>query len=270
MKKNYTALCATSAAILAATLSVPAFAANSGFMFSTAATTMDRKFRPSAAVGSDILLTNYSLSVGYKVNKNLTVSGNYLRSNSKITRGDGVNTKTEADTFGLTGIYKINSNVTAFGNYSRTAVDSNTQNLPGGSFFDFDLDINLYLAGVTFSKVVDNKYVFTLTPTISYADSDIEDYLIQSGGIPVAGTKDSVTTYSLTPNASYIHGKGVYSIGYTHNRRNSGEDKIYGKAKVGANYNINSTVRVGLSYAEDIARDDTDGKEFGINVTIKI
>lgn len=247
-----------------------AFCATGDFKVSTSFKTKSVEYRPgNSGVASDTDSEVYSLAVNYGVTDKLSLTGTYSKTEMDSDRADGVVTDTDTDTFGITAIYKLNRSFTAFANYTygETEVDSVVNPFTD---FDFDLDLNLFLAGVTYAKVFDRQWLLTLTPTISYADSNISDYIIRNAGIPVDGDDTSVTTFSLASSISYIFKNGVVGLTYTHNQRSEGEDKSFGKLQLGATYRFNETVSVSAHVAEDIAREDIRGREFGFKFNIKI
>lgn len=259
------------AAVVSSALFTSSVLADPGeFKVSTSYKTKDVEFRPgSTGVESDTDTDISSLALEYSATKRLSLTGTYTNSSSDTKRADGVKTNSDSDTYGLTAAYKLNRSLTLFGNYSFSSVDVSS-NINANTFFDFDLDLDLFLVGATYAKLVDRTWLFTVTPTLAYADSDIADYIIRNANTPVEGSRNSVTTLSIAPSVSYIAGKAFYTATYTQKSKNRGADKASGKFKLGVNYRISKQVSLGASYAQDVSKDDIDGQEISIKLKVAI
>jgi len=116
---------------------------------------------------------------------------------------------------------------------------------PGSGGIASDTDSEVYVLavnyGVTDKLSLTGSYSKTemdadrADGVVTDADSDISDYIIRTAGTPV-----------------------------------NGDDKSFGKPQLGATYRFNETVSVSAHVAEDIAREDIRGREFGFKFNIKI
>ena len=229
----------------------------------------DSSFTPLNGNSNSTETDTFGVSVSYDLSKSLSLAANFSQTDSNtVGINNTLRTDSTTDLFGLTATYKLSNNVSVFGGYSYGQVDVDTVVIPGVLFYSNDIDLDVYVAGASYFNVLNKNMFYGVTGVVSYASTDIDDYLLQTGQIGRPGEIASVTTLTLSPTIGYKAGNMVYTASYSHNIKNRAggaePDRVSGKAKIGAKYSINKAASLAVSYSEVVSKEATDSDSIDI------
>lgn len=235
----------------------------------------DATFKPTNGNQNKSETDSTAFSVSYQLDKRWTLAGNFSRSEFE-SRGtnNSVNTDSDTDIFGLTATYKINNNLSAFGGYTYGKVDTSTVIDPAFLFFDNDIDLDVFTGGLSFFNPLNRSVFYGVVGVVSYASTDLDDYLLQTSQNARPGDKSSVTTLTLTPTVAYKRGPMLYTFNYSFSHKNRAggaePDANTAKLKLGVKYSINRQWSVGLTYSEVASKKAVDSDSLSLKLGYKL